>query len=73
VEVVVEIVCTDRRAGLGVDVGMGVMERGVTAVPEPPSVTVEVCTLGVVLVSICWHSASVSECTKVCFLYRGGG
>lgn len=68
-----EIVCTDRRAGLGVGVGMGVMERGVTVVPELPSVTVEVCTLGVVLVSICWHSASVSECTKVCFLYRGGG
>lgn len=73
VEVVVEIVCTDRRAGLGVGVGVGVMERGVTAVPELPSVTVEICMLGVVFVSICWHSASVSECTKVCFLYHGGG
>lgn len=75
VEIEVEVVCTDRRAGLGVGVGvgMGVMERGVTVVPELSSVTVEVCTLGVVLVSIGWHCASVSGCMNVCFLYRGGG
>jgi hypothetical protein len=53
VEIVVEVVCTERRAGLCVGVGMGVMERGVTVVPELSSVTVEVCTLGVVLVSNC--------------------
>lgn len=64
-----EVVCTDRRAGLS----MGVMECGVNEVPELSSVTVEVCTLGVVLVSICWHSASTSGCTDVCFLHRGGG
>lgn len=68
-----DIVCTDRRAGLGVGVGMGVMERGVTVVPELSSVMSEVCTLGVALVSICWYSASASGCANVCFLHRGGG
>lgn len=72
-EVVVEIVCTDRRAGLGVGAGMGVMERGVAVVLELYSVAVEVCTLGVALGSIFWHSVSMSGCTNVCLLHRGGG
>lgn len=63
-EAVVDVVCTDRRAGLGV--GMGVMERGVTVVPEDSSVKVWI-------VSISWHMSSASGCTNVCFLHLGGG
>lgn len=71
-EVMVDVVSTDRRAGLGA--GTGEMARGALTVAAKSSVEAGTLKLKVsaVSLSVSWNIVSAGGCTAVCFL-RGGG